>query len=317
MKTMSQRLIAVLSAMTFTLSTAVSSSALVTCGEIYPSADDSQITGDVDDDGNVTANDALMILRASVGMDELPPEKITIADIDGDERITANDALEVLHMSVGANEDDESQKAKAAAAAAADAVRNKNFSDIVSYTAMSIPYHYTMDAFMRAADKTAYDDTLIGNYGKDEQQQLVFFTESAPVTFWNKYGSELTAIEFTDGEEISVDHGELIDEILDYQKNLPKYMIYFPPDPQDGVSVNLQEEDGDIKVDCGGSYAILRRTNVEGGVEFDEDEKPQLDVGSVYRFNVTENGKSTGKTVRVAFIDGKYRVLVPDLMSLL
>ncbi len=57
--------------------------------------------GDLDGDGDITANDALMILRASVGMETLTPEQIALADVDGDGDITANDALVVLRYSVG------------------------------------------------------------------------------------------------------------------------------------------------------------------------------------------------------------------------
>ncbi|MBQ1388807.1 MAG: dockerin type I repeat-containing protein [Clostridia bacterium] len=57
--------------------------------------------GDIDGDGAITANDALTILRSSVGMTDLTTEQIKLADIDGDEQITANDALAVLRYSVG------------------------------------------------------------------------------------------------------------------------------------------------------------------------------------------------------------------------
>lgn len=57
--------------------------------------------GDLDGDGQVTAGDALFVLRASAGMTELDPELTVIADIDGDGSITANDALAVLRYSVG------------------------------------------------------------------------------------------------------------------------------------------------------------------------------------------------------------------------
>lgn len=57
--------------------------------------------GDLDDDGEITANDALTILRSSVGMATPTPEQIAAADVDGDGNITANDALAVLRHSVG------------------------------------------------------------------------------------------------------------------------------------------------------------------------------------------------------------------------
>ena len=58
--------------------------------------------GDIDEDGQITANDALTLLRASVGMAELLPDQHIIADVDLDENVTANDALAVLRFSVGA-----------------------------------------------------------------------------------------------------------------------------------------------------------------------------------------------------------------------
>lgn len=59
------------------------------------------VLGDIDGDGQITANDALAILRASVGMAELTPKQKKLADADKDESITANDALAVLRYSVG------------------------------------------------------------------------------------------------------------------------------------------------------------------------------------------------------------------------
>ncbi len=61
--------------------------------------------GDVDFDGSITANDALIILRASVDIDKLTPEQLILADVDFDGVITANDALAVLRYSVGYEND--------------------------------------------------------------------------------------------------------------------------------------------------------------------------------------------------------------------
>ena len=61
--------------------------------------------GDVDGDGEITANDALLALRASVGVAELTPGQFARADVDADGSITANDALEILRYSVGFNSD--------------------------------------------------------------------------------------------------------------------------------------------------------------------------------------------------------------------
>ena len=59
------------------------------------------IIGDVDGDGQITANDALTILRASLGMENLTPDQTALADVDSDGSITSADALAVLRYSVG------------------------------------------------------------------------------------------------------------------------------------------------------------------------------------------------------------------------
>ena len=58
-------------------------------------------SGDVDGDGNVTAADARLALRASVGLEELTDAQKNAADIDGDGNITAADARSILRKSVG------------------------------------------------------------------------------------------------------------------------------------------------------------------------------------------------------------------------
>ena len=64
---------------------------------VIPDSDDT-VPGDVDGDGKVTAADARSIMRASVGLEEVPLEA---GDIDGDGKITAADAREALRTSVG------------------------------------------------------------------------------------------------------------------------------------------------------------------------------------------------------------------------
>lgn len=61
----------------------------------------SQYLGDVDFDESITAADALKILRASVGLEELNGVQKALADIDGDGSITSSDALIALRMSTG------------------------------------------------------------------------------------------------------------------------------------------------------------------------------------------------------------------------
>lgn len=56
------------------------------------------IKGDADGDGKITSADARLILRASVGLEEIPLE---IADVDGDGKVTSADSREVMRQSVG------------------------------------------------------------------------------------------------------------------------------------------------------------------------------------------------------------------------
>lgn len=58
-------------------------------------------TGDVDGDGNISASDARLALRASVELDKLSTEQYLAADIDNDSSITASDARTLLRISVG------------------------------------------------------------------------------------------------------------------------------------------------------------------------------------------------------------------------
>lgn len=69
-----------------------------------PTDPDKLIYGDVDKDGSITASDALMILRQSVGLSDFDSELMKLGDVDGDSSITANDALSVLRKSAGIDE---------------------------------------------------------------------------------------------------------------------------------------------------------------------------------------------------------------------
>ena len=57
--------------------------------------------GDVDGDERITASDARITLRCSVGLEELDAAATAIADADKDGRITAGDARLILRASVG------------------------------------------------------------------------------------------------------------------------------------------------------------------------------------------------------------------------
>lgn len=60
-----------------------------------------KIIGDVNFDGQVTAADARLALRASVGLENLSAQQIAVADIDKKSGVTAADARLILRASVG------------------------------------------------------------------------------------------------------------------------------------------------------------------------------------------------------------------------
>ena len=59
------------------------------------------LLGDVDLDGAVTALDALLIMRAAMGLEHLSEEQAGRADLDGDGRLTALDALSLMRSVMG------------------------------------------------------------------------------------------------------------------------------------------------------------------------------------------------------------------------
>ena len=62
--------------------------------------------GDVDADGVVTAADARLALRFSVGLEELDEEQVTCADYDENGTVTAADARAILRLSVGLTDEE-------------------------------------------------------------------------------------------------------------------------------------------------------------------------------------------------------------------
>lgn len=62
---------------------------------------DYHLAGDADGSGYVNASDALMILRAALGLIELPEEALAVCDVDGSGSVTAGDALLVLRYALG------------------------------------------------------------------------------------------------------------------------------------------------------------------------------------------------------------------------
>lgn len=66
------------------------------------------VLGDVDGDGKISASDARIALRTSVGLDSLSDSKFKAADADKDNKITASDARLILRASVGLEDLDDS-----------------------------------------------------------------------------------------------------------------------------------------------------------------------------------------------------------------
>lgn len=58
-------------------------------------------TGDVNGDGRLTAADARLVLRASVGLEKITAELLKMGDTDSDGKLTATDARKILRASVG------------------------------------------------------------------------------------------------------------------------------------------------------------------------------------------------------------------------
>lgn len=70
----------------------------------YTAAPDQTICracGDVNDDGQITAADARLVLRFSVGLEKFKPAVVQTADVDGDGRVNSSDARVLLRYSVG------------------------------------------------------------------------------------------------------------------------------------------------------------------------------------------------------------------------
>ena len=57
--------------------------------------------GDVNEDGKINANDALMVLQHSVKAITLSASKQKLADVNADEKINSSDALEILYVATG------------------------------------------------------------------------------------------------------------------------------------------------------------------------------------------------------------------------
>ena len=59
------------------------------------------LPGDLDDDGQISAADAIRVLRHAVGLEELAGLALNMADVNGDGGVDAGDAVLILRMAVG------------------------------------------------------------------------------------------------------------------------------------------------------------------------------------------------------------------------
>ena len=59
------------------------------------------LPGDVDGNGDVSVSDAVLALRAAMGILELTPEQFAAADVDGSGDISVSDAIIILRMAMG------------------------------------------------------------------------------------------------------------------------------------------------------------------------------------------------------------------------
>lgn len=57
---------------------------------------DPAVTGDVNGDGMVTVDDAILVLRHVAGLDALTGDSLTLADANGDKAVDVNDAIVIL-----------------------------------------------------------------------------------------------------------------------------------------------------------------------------------------------------------------------------
>ncbi len=68
---------------------------------LFASAETTNSIGDVNGDGKISASDARLALRASVGLEKLTDTQFKSADVNNDNKVTASDARTILRVSVG------------------------------------------------------------------------------------------------------------------------------------------------------------------------------------------------------------------------
>ena len=68
---------------------------------VYVGSENFALSGDVDNDGVITASDARFALRCAVGLEEYTYEMLALMDMNWDNSVTAYDARAILRLSVG------------------------------------------------------------------------------------------------------------------------------------------------------------------------------------------------------------------------
>ena len=63
-----------------------------------------RILGDANGDGKVDYKDAMLVLRASVGLEKLDEDGKIAGDVDGNGKLDYKDAMKILRASVGLEE---------------------------------------------------------------------------------------------------------------------------------------------------------------------------------------------------------------------
>ena len=71
---------------------------------LFASAETTSSIGDINGDGKISAADARLALRASVGLEKLTDAQFKSADVNNDNKVTASDARTILRVSVGLEE---------------------------------------------------------------------------------------------------------------------------------------------------------------------------------------------------------------------
>lgn len=64
-------------------------------------ASETVVTGDLTEDGNISVRDALVVLKAAAGIEDLEADKVPVADVNLDDVIDANDALLIFKKTIG------------------------------------------------------------------------------------------------------------------------------------------------------------------------------------------------------------------------